>query len=78
MPEAKPASEPCSEKGEIVQSIKAAMGQVLFLHRLEVEAIEKGDVERLKRIEDDLRKGMRFKASLLERYQSHLQAHGCK
>jgi hypothetical protein len=40
--------------------------------------VGKVDVEELNRIEDDLRKAMAFKASLLERYHSHLQAHGCK
>ena len=78
MPAPEPAYEPCTARADIVRSLKAAMGEVLFLHRLEVEAIEKSDVDEIKRIEDDLRKAMAFKASLLERFHSHLQAHGCK
>jgi hypothetical protein len=73
-----PAYEPCRERDDIVASIRAAVGQVLYLHRLEIEALLKSDTEEVERIEDDLRKAMVFKRSLLERFHSHLQAHGCK
>ena len=78
MSQPEPAREPCHEREEIVHAIKAAMGQILYLHRLEVDAIQNNDTQELGRIESDLAKALALKGSLLDRFNAHLQAHGCK
>ena len=78
MPEPQPASEPCCEREEIVASIRATAVHIIALHNAEIGAAHNCDLGEMIRIEDDVRKALVFKASLLERYHSHLEAHGCR
>ena len=70
-----PVDEPCSERQEILGSIKAVVDHIAVLHRLEINAISKGDMEEWESIRHNLREATEFKDSLVERYELQLQGH---
>jgi len=52
------------------------MSQILSLHSARFDA--RGDLKKLERINRELEKAQARGASLLEKFQAHLQSHGCK
>ena len=77
MPQTETGQEPCPEKRQITESIRAVIDQVISLHRREIQAVHRGDVQEVERIQEDLKEAMTHEASLLEKLHAHLQAHGC-
>lgn len=66
----------CIEQERIAQSIRAVLSQLLSLHSAKIGA--KGDLDRLERIDTELEKVHARQASLLEKFQTHTEAHGCR
>lgn len=77
MAQAKLAYEACPEKQEIVYSIEAITEQIIALLLAEVDAVVRADMEMLERIEHHLGRAMDFQQCLRERYNAHIQSHGC-
>ena len=73
----RPPQEPCPEKQEITESIRAVIDQVISLHRREIQAVHRGDVQEVECIQEDLKEAMTYEASLIEKLHAHLKAHGC-
>lgn len=73
-----PAQSPCKERSDIVQSISTVVEQLQGLSQQEVEAVKGNDLGALERICEEIEKTIRFKHSLLERFQGHIQSHGCR
>jgi hypothetical protein len=66
------------EKQELTEAIRAAMDQILALTQRELQARAKCELEESRRVRGELRRAAEFRASLLAKYNTHLQAHGCK
>ena len=77
MTQPKLAFEACPEKQEIVHSIQTVTEQIIALLLAEVDAVVRADMEMLERIEDNLGRTMDFQQCLRERYNAHIQSHGC-
>ena len=76
MAPARLAPEQCVEREEIAESIRAVINQILSLHSAAVDA--KGDLRKKEHIDNELEKAQAREASLLERFQAHIQSHGCQ
>jgi hypothetical protein len=66
----------CTEQERIAHSIRTIMSEILSLHCARFDA--RGDLKKLERIDMELEKAQGRGASLLEKFQAHLQSHGCK
>ena len=75
MAETQPA---CGERSEIADSIRVVLEHIVALQTVEIEAIQTGGNDELARLEDDIKKAMTMRASLMERLQAHVRSHGCE
>lgn len=70
--------QPCSEQEQIARSITMVMSRILILHIAELQAIRKRDLDEMERIDRKLEKELGHRSSLLEKFQGHLESHGCQ
>lgn len=72
------AGHPCVEKQELTEAIRAATDQILALSQRELQALVKGELKESRRVQGQLKQEVQLRAALLEKYNAHLEAHGCK
>ena len=78
MPQAQPAHESCRERQELVERLREADVRVVALHRDEIAAIRNDDRARLERVWQDLDNAIAQRDSVVDRFNAHVQAHGCR
>lgn len=67
---------PCTEQERIAHSIRTVLSQILFLRSAKIGA--KGNLTKLERLDRLLERVQMRQASLLEKFQTHLEGHGCE
>jgi len=72
-----PTSTGCAEKTKLFEEVKAAMGAIITLNNLEMEAVMSGNLNDLEPLHTDLRRQRQIKDDLLYAYRTHVQSHGC-
>lgn len=78
MPQPQPVREICAKREEIAQSIRDVMTRILDLHVAKIEVLKEGDLHRLKRIGDEIGEAAALETALLERFEAHINSHGCQ
>lgn len=68
----------CRERRRLTEALIAEMDNVTSLAEDYRQALVRyASIEEIKTISDDFERAVRFRASLIERYNAHLDAHGC-
>ncbi len=75
---ARPDPDGCQEKQELVEAIRAATDQIVALSQYGTQPGSKPDAKESERIQRQLNQAKELRASLLEKYNTHVEAHGCK
>lgn len=71
-------AEVCRERRRLTEALIAEMDNVTSLaDRYRNALVRYASIEEIKTISDDFERAIRFRATLIERYQSHTEAHGC-
>lgn len=71
------AATGCAEKQQLVDQIKRAVGEIVFIHAQEVDALLRGDLTTDETFQDRLQTARELKALLVERLRNHLAVHRC-
>lgn len=73
-----PTAEVCRERRRLTEALIAEMDNVTSLAQRYTAALARyASAEEIKAIAEEFESAIRFRASLIERYNAHLDAHGC-
>ena len=73
-----PTAETCRERRRLTEALIAEMDNVTSLaERYRQALVRYASMEEIKTISDQFESAIRFRASLIERYNAHVGAHGC-
>lgn len=68
----------CRERRRLTESLISEMDNVVSIAQRYTAALARyASREEIKAVSDELESAIRFRASLIERYNAHLDAHGC-
>lgn len=72
-----PAREVCARKQQLIESLRAAMDNIVALSTREMEAAIADDQDLMNLIQGRLEEARKLKDSLLIEYQGHITSHQC-
>ena len=77
-PKSSPSAEVCRERRRLTEALIAEMDNVTSLaQRYRDGLVRYASTEELKTISGDFERAIRIRATLIERYHSDIEAHGC-
>ncbi len=73
-----PSAEVCRERRRLTEALISEMDNVTALaERYRQALVRYASIDEIKTISDDFERAIRFRSTLSERYNSHIEAHGC-